>query len=409
MQIADIPLNEKERFEALKRLDILDTLPEDAYDTITKIASEICSTPIALVSLIDPKRQWFKSNFGLKVRETPRDLAFCTHSILEPDKIFVVPDATKDHRFHYNPLTTGDPHVIFYAGVPLTTSDGYALGTLCVIDNKPRKKLTKRQKSTLKALAKQVMILFELRKKNFKLEQANKEISRLNEELNHFAYRLTHDLKTPIRGINSLAEFIKQDFCEEIKGTEADKLIDLITSRTIYMESMIEQLLAYTQVTNAEINFESFNIKELLENILKNCDLENAISIDMRELNVSIFHSRISLLQIFQNLLVNSKKFCDKEICEVQISLIEQKDKYQFLYLDNGPGISENYHKKIFLMFETLDSNNHKNNGIGLATVKSIITRLGGYITLKNRADNKNGVCFEFTINKSNFHEKIVY
>lgn len=405
MQIASIPKNEEKRIEALKSFNVLDTLPEEDYDSITKIAAEICNAPIALVSLVDPTRQWFKSAYGLNAKETPRDLAFCAHSILEPDNLLIVPDATKDARFYDNPLTVDDPHVIFYAGAPLRTKEGYALGTLCVIDNEPRTSLTEGQKESLRALSQQVMSLFELRKKNMVLEQANQEIGRLNSELNQFAYKLTHDLKTPIRGINSLAEFIKEDLNEGCSDSKAVELIDLISSRTVYMESMIEQLLLYTQVTNANIHFENFNLKSLLEDILKNCGLENEVTINLEDFDINFKHSKISFLQIFQNLLTNSHKFNDKENCEVHITCIENEEFFQFRYVDNGPGVAAEYRDKIFLMFETLEEASFKNTGIGLATVKSIVTRLGGKISLKERNDEIEGACFEFTIRKSNFYK----
>jgi hypothetical protein len=406
MKSATPPKNEEKRLEALYRYNILDTLPEEEYDTITKIASEICDTPIALVSLIDPTRQWFKSHHGLGATETPRDYAFCAHSILEPDELFIIPDATKDERFYDNPLTTGEPHVIFYAGAPLNTADGYSLGTLCVIDTKPRESLTDGQKTSLKALAKQVMSQLELRRKNNKLEKANKEILRLNEQLNHFAYRLTHDLKTPIRGINSLVDFIKQDHHELFKNTEAQKWINLISSRAVYMDSLIEEILEYTKATNSNINFENFNIKKLLENVLKNCDVERKISVDLEKLDINISHSKIAFVQIFQNLLTNSKKFNDKDSCNVTITCKAVKGEYVFIYEDNGPGISEKYWDKVFVMFETLDDSNIKNTGIGLATVKSIVNRLGGEIHLKKRKNEEEGVCFKFSLPIANINEK---
>lgn len=137
MTPADLPLNEEERLKVLNTYDVLDTLPEEDYDGITAIAASICNTPIALVSIIDKNRQWFKSHHGLAAKETPREFSFCAHGILNPDELFIINDATKDARFVDNPLTTGDPHVIFYAGAPLNSSEGFPLGTLCVIDNKP--------------------------------------------------------------------------------------------------------------------------------------------------------------------------------------------------------------------------------------------------------------------------------
>ena len=277
---------------------------------------------------------------------------------------------------------------------------------MCVIDNKPRKSLSEGQKESLRALSQQVMRLLDLRKKNDVLEQANKEITRLNDELSHFAYRLTHDLKTPIRGINALAEFIKEDF-EESSNGKAMELIDLISSKTIYMESMIEQLLLYTKVTNVDLNFEKFNLKSTLADILKNCDLENKVRLNFSELNQEITHSKISFVQIFQNLLTNSNKFCDENQCEVEVNFTKTDEVLKFVYMDNGPGIPQSYRDKIFLMFETLENANYQNTGIGLATVKSIVSRLGGDISLTDRPDGERGVCFIFTIKRSAYLKNI--
>jgi PAS domain S-box-containing protein len=165
---APIPSDETERLNELLRMEILDSGPEAAFDDLTALASEICQSPISLISLVDKNRQWFKSKVGLSASETSRDVSFCGHAIID-NNIFEVQDSSKDERFLDNPLYTGAPHVRFYAGAPLVMSSGYKIGTLCVIDNTP-KALNEWQKRTLEKLARQAVILIEarLREKNIK-------------------------------------------------------------------------------------------------------------------------------------------------------------------------------------------------------------------------------------------------
>ena len=174
MKEAPLPWNEKERIEALQNLEILDTELETEFQELAELAAFICGRPIALVSLVDSARQWFKSSVGLAAKETPREFAFCAHAILQ-NQVFEVPDATKDERFFDNPLVTGNPHVIHYAGAPISSSGQLPMGTLCVIDNKPGK-LSSQQTEALSKLSHQVSKLLELRAKSSIAEQQNQKL-----------------------------------------------------------------------------------------------------------------------------------------------------------------------------------------------------------------------------------------
>ncbi|RYX85963.1 sensor domain-containing diguanylate cyclase [bacterium] len=176
---APIPANETARIETLHKSGILDSLPEQAYDDITLLASHICETPMSVMSIIDEERQWFKSKVGLDDTETPRELSFCAHAILEPESLLIVPDARLDPRFVDNPMVVDGPQVRFYAGAPLVTAEGHALGSLCVIDQTPRQ-LTEVQLNALQALARQVMAQFTLHQQAQALKSLNEQLESLS-------------------------------------------------------------------------------------------------------------------------------------------------------------------------------------------------------------------------------------
>jgi GAF domain-containing protein len=164
------PANEDGRIAALEKYAILDTDPEQSFDDLTLLASFVCKTPTALISLVDEDRQWFKSRVGMDASETSRDIAFCSTAILQAD-VLVVPDALLDERFRDNPLVASDPHIRFYAGAPLINEDGYALGTLCVVDRTPRE-LAPEQREALKALSRLVLAQLEFRRNLILLKEA---------------------------------------------------------------------------------------------------------------------------------------------------------------------------------------------------------------------------------------------
>src|ERR1043166_5455409 len=175
------PAKEKQRLKVLWQYQLLDTVPEEVFDDLAELAARICEAPIAMITLVDEKRQWFKSKVGVTVNETSRDISVCSHAIEQSD-LFIVPDATQDDRFAENPLVTSDPKIRFYAGAPLITPDGYALGTLCVIDKVPRE-LRPEQQQALRVLARHVMTQLELRRHTLELARAQKDRARVENDL----------------------------------------------------------------------------------------------------------------------------------------------------------------------------------------------------------------------------------
>ena len=196
MKTLPYPANEQDRIKALLKYNILDTDSEQAFDDLTALAAHICGTSIALVSLIDDSRQWFKSKVGLEVTETPREQAFCAYTICQPEDLLIIPNALEDERFATNPLVRSDPNIRFYAGAPLVTPEGFAIGSLCVIDRQPGD-LSLEQKQALAALSRQVISQLELRNNVVDLkqhigycEQAEKKLRSTNERLNQVVNKL---------------------------------------------------------------------------------------------------------------------------------------------------------------------------------------------------------------------------
>lgn len=246
--------HEKARLRALNDYHILDTLPEAELDALVKLACQICQVPIALISLIDEKRQWCKAITGLDATETPRDLTFCKH-VVEQGHLYEVPDAAANPLFSDNPLVLHDPKIRFYAGVPLTTPQGYTLGTLCVIDRTP-KQLSEEQKESLTALSKFVMNNFELRRARSEIEATSRHYEGLVEKAMDIIY--TCDTEGKFTFISSAVENITGFKSKDLLGKHFTKLVskdDLKRVNRFYLQqfkkSILETRMEFTMVTAA--------------------------------------------------------------------------------------------------------------------------------------------------------------
>jgi signal transduction histidine kinase len=398
MIIPEKPHNESERIKALRSYGVLDTLSEKEYDQLTAIASQICGCKMSLISLVDEDRQWFKARVGLDVSETAREFAFCAHAIHEPRKTLVVPDARLDNRFHDNPLVTGDPHLAFYAGVPLVNEDGLSLGTLCVLDSEP-KTLTESQLNALNALAEQVMVLLELRRSKMALERTLGNLEEKNRELEQFAFIAAHDLKSPLNGISSLTDVLIDSHSEMLQQ-EGVCMLNAIRGSSQQLSSLINGLLDYYRLDSAYQAMASpIKREELISQVMNLFGGDSAVEFQFFIQPDAINTHGPVLLQVLLNLVGNAIKYSDKSKTIVRVEIEENKEGYRVVVADNGAGIDSRFHDKLFELFETASSSDRfgkRGNGIGLATVKKLVNRIGGSIRFFSELGK--GTTFEFTM-----------
>jgi len=395
MPKAPIPANEDARLKLLEELQILDTELEATYDEITKFASKICAAPISLVSLIDADRQWFKSHYGLEVTETPKDYAFCAHAILASET-FVVEDSKDDDRFSDNPLVTGDPHVIFYAGVPLEVEAGLRVGTLCIIDNKPRK-LTAEQKEALECLAHQVVTLLRLRLKNYELE-------RLLEEKTTFFANMSHEIRTPMNGIMGMTQVLM----DRAKDQESLDELKTINECCTNLLTIINDILDVSKLESGkfELDNHAFRIEHIIKDvfgILNNYAKEKnvTLSYDLHNLPCWISGDARRFAQILMNLLANAIKFSEAGPVAVEGKVIKKQDdelNLQFLVKDQGVGIPLDSMSKLFQPFSQIQSSTarkHEGTGLGLSICKGLVELMQGKIWVESKVGK--GSHFYFT------------
>lgn len=380
-----MPENEADRLVALQSYGIIDSGEERDFDAIAAIASAICGTPISLITFIDDKRQWFKSHIGTDLTENLRDLSFCTYTIASQDEIMIVPDASQDERFAGNPVVT-DANVTFYAGVPLVNEDGFALGTLCVLDQQSHD-FSESQVEALKALAKQVVDKIELQRKVLLLEQTNQELINANVLIQKFASMAAHDIKNPLSSIRLTSQLLKTR--QEIKQNEGClKLVNMNISATDNLLVLVDEMMAYSK--NPSLLLEKrqfFDMNALANKIISLLTIPDSIRIELPAGKHQVYFSIVAFEQILINLLSNAIRYNDKMEGLIRLRFAETAEFYELAVEDNGRGIPEAYLEKIFTNNFTLkvaDRFNNQGSGIGLATVKDMLYLLDGSISVQS-------------------------
>ncbi len=375
-----VPSNEASRLKALYAYDILDTISEEEYDSITKIAAQICNVPVSLITFLDKDRQWFKSHLGTEVTGTPREMAFCNHTILNKENVLVVPDLRNDERFAENPLITGDPHVVFYAGAPLVTPSGHALGSICVLDVKANN-LTNEQAEALQSLATQVMTKLELRKKMEHLKDTQQKLKKVNKKLKEFARIASHDMKTPLANICLLTRSFQNRYAS-VLDADAISMLSIIDGSSKELLSFIDDILLASSAIDDSFSKET-DSEVLINKVIKLIGRPKDIEIKVSGKLPKVQMNQTSLQQVFQNLITNAIKYNDKPKGIIDISCHSNNHFHCFNIKDNGTGIDKEDVHTIFLKSQTLKKKDRYGNmgtGLGLATVKEIVENTGGKI-----------------------------
>lgn len=394
----EFPANEKARQAAVERYAILDSLPEENYDNITELMAHVAGAPVSLITMLDKNRNYLKSHFGVPFDESPREISFCGHAINAKENITIIEDATIDNRFHDNPLVT-DGGVKFYAGVPLNTPDKYRLGTLCIFDTKPRS-LDDDVKLFLLNMAQQVETILEHRRQNQILIEYRRQLEARNKELEAFAQMVTHDIKSPLISALYLAQSLVEDHSDQMPK-EASETVDKIVTSTSSVNKYIDQMLQY--YTSEKVLLQGTELVDLAKLIAEVEDL-TASTTDCKlttsdfPANQSIQINRGALLQILVNLVTNGIKFTDKPPARIHIDFHEEALHYRISVTDHGVGISQEKITTVFDLFSQGEYNSFSGTGLGLATVKKLVDRMAGVISVESTVGS--GSTFVVTIPK---------
>lgn len=388
MQKPAMPVDEAKRLGALMSYDILDTPQEQAFDDLTWLGMQITDVPICLVSLIDTQRQWFKSRQGLEACETGRDISFCGHAILQTEPL-MVSNALEDQRFADNPLVTGDPKIRFYAGFPLVNPQGFSLGTLCVIDRRPRT-LKPEQIAMMEALARQVVSQMELRRAGIEQARLAEAALEATKAKSQFLANMSHEVRTPMNAIIGLSDLLLD---RDLPPDVTEKL-ETMRSTADFMTHLLSDILDFSKIEAGKLLLESltFSVSSLLERLkqtygpqARGKDL--SLDLDLQEGIPDLLKGDpYRLEQVLVNLIGNALKFTHKGGIWLRASSQKLDDTKVLLNLvveDSGIGIPEERRRAIFDAFTQADNSTTRHyggTGLGLTISQMIVAGMGGSI-----------------------------
>ncbi len=403
---ANVGVKSKERLNKLHAIGLLDSPPEEDFDRLTALTCRLLGVPVALVSLVDQDRQFFKSHQGLtepwaSQRQTPLSHSFCQH-IVNSGKPLIITDA-REHSLTCSNLAIGELGVVGYLGIPLVTPDGYVIGSLCAITHEPRV-WSGSDVSNLSDLAALVMKEIELRFQVDKLraaeqalQQQTEELEQSNLELEQFTQVAAHDLGSPLHTIIGYAEFLQitQGSCLDEKGRER---LTFISQSARRMNDLIQKLLVFASSGHKDLELVPINLSDLIQITLDDLEgivTENGVQIQY-ELLPTVMGDETLLRLLFQNLLVNAIKYRTSSQPNIQITAKRAANYHQVSIRDNGIGIRPQYLESIFEPFQRGHSRRQSGHGIGLATCHRIVTRHGGKIWVESIVDH--GSTFHITL-----------